>query len=124
MLSRLQVLTGTTSTLGAHLLSTLATNNLATSVRNVKKVYCLIPRKEPHDCCLPPGKSHDGVVCAPYEQVYRSLQKQDLPRNHLHWSQAIFADTSREKLDLDDDMYKKLCENVTIIIDVASIGAL
>ena len=119
MLIMIQVLTGATTSFGAHLLSHLDYQ----WVRKVKKVYCLIPRRESHDCLLAPGKSHDGLICSPYEQVYRSLQKQDLPRKWLNQVEAIFADTGKERLGLDEAIYKMLCENVTMIIDAASVGA-
>ncbi|KAL8797324.1 MAG: hypothetical protein Q9195_000478 [Heterodermia aff. obscurata] len=103
-----KVLTGADTVFGAHLLSLLHKD-----YRRVKKVYCLL-RPEP---------SADGIVRAAIEPIYRSLREQNLAFSSNDSIEGIFADTSEENLDLGTDTYRTLCENVTIIIDAASIGS-
>ena len=108
VLTLAKVLTGANTTFGAHLLSLLLKN-----YRHVKKVYCLVK----------PERSADGIVRAAIEPVYRSLRAQDVSFTPNDSIEGIFADTYIENLDLGDEVYRLLCENVTMIIDAASIGA-
>ena len=103
-----KVLTGANTTFGAHLLSLLHRD-----YRHVRKVYCL----------LEPEPSSDGIVRAAIEPIYRSLRENNLSYSANDSIEGIFADTSTEKLDLGNEIYRTLCENVTIIIDAAPIGA-
>lgn len=103
-----KVLTGANTTFGAHLLSLLHKD-----FRHVKKVYCL----------LKPEQSADGIVRAAIEPVYRSLREQNLSFSPNDSIEGIFANTSKENLDLGIGIYRTLCENVTILIDAVPIGA-
>ncbi|CAF9928065.1 MAG: hypothetical protein HETSPECPRED_006743 [Heterodermia speciosa] len=104
----MQVLTGANTTFGAHLLALLHKD-----YRRVKKVYCL----------LRPERSSDDIVRAAIEPIYRSLREQSLAYSSNDSIDGMFADSGKENLDLESDTYRTLCENVTIIIDAASIGA-
>ena len=103
-----KVLTGANTTIGAHLLSLLHKD-----YRHVRKVYCL----------LKPEQSSDGIVRAAIEPIYRSLRAQNLSFTPNDSIEGIFADTGKKNFDLEDGVYKLLCEKVPIIIDAAPIGA-
>ena len=86
------ILTGSTGSLGAHILATLLSRS------DVRKVYCLVRGKNPQ------------------ERVLEALRKRNLDVPGTAIFVAVTSDLSREDLGLSPEVFTKLRSEITTII--------
>jgi len=92
------ILTGTTGSLGAHILAQLLQND------NVKKVYCLVRAQSPE---------------AATERVLTTLASKQLPFTNISKMVALPASLNRPDLGLDASVLSEVKDNLTKVIHSA-----